>query len=250
MKNLTFLTLTIPLFILGCASGGGEETTESTTSEPTPEVKEIASVCIWDKVSVRETPNEKGKWITSLSIGEKVTYTNISEVDSANDRTYLKIKLTDGTEGWSRDDFIIPESRPAVFVSNSDLYNRPDLLTKSDKQFSVMDIVAVEDKGEDGWAAVNGKRKEGKWIDNGWVKSENLSYNDVDLAAAKFVQQAMAVENPEEKLKALQEVANNSDLAGSIFIANVEELLNELAADPVEESTIEADSASVESSQQ
>ena len=104
------------------------------------------AVCIWDKTPLKETPDEKGKWLASLSLGEKCTYMDDKkEVNiGTKDVTFYKIKLQDGKEGWAQSDLIILNSRPATFIQNADIYSRPDLLTKTPNKFSKMDIVAVK----------------------------------------------------------------------------------------------------------
>lgn len=188
------------------------------TQQEKAQKKETPCVSIWDKISVRENPGSEGKWLTSLSIGESVIYLNESKTDSANDNhLYFKIRLNDGKEGWSRTDFLVPEARPAVFTQETNLYKRPDLLTKSDKLFSKMDIIAVMETQDD-WLKIKGKRTSGKWIEEGWIKAENISLEAVDIATAKFTKAALEEKDEENRLAALEEIVNNGDLATSVFM--------------------------------
>ncbi len=232
MKNLSLLVIGLLLFACGSQNSQSEESAnqdESTSSEPVAIVEEKPAVCIWDKVSVREAPKSDGKWKTSISIGETLTYMGENAVDSLDkNRRYSKVKLADGTEGWSASDFIIVDGRVAVFLVEKDMYKRPDLLTKSDKKFSQMDIVAIKSEQDD-WVEITGKRSEGKWIENGWVKKGDLSETSIDVAVAKFASLAMNVEDESERTEKLQEILDNSDFSSSAFIPMIQGKLEELS---------------------
>lgn len=245
MKNLSILSLL--LFLFSCGSGStdtGETTSEAAEAIEQPVVVESQAVCIWNEVSVRETPNSKGKWKTSMSVGEKITFLGETAVDSlAKNREYFKVRLADGTEGWSVSDFIVVDGTVAVFLTDKDIYKRPDLLTKSDKKFNQMDIVAIKSEQDD-WLEVTGKRFEGKWIDTGWVKKGELSQESIDIAVAKFASIAMAKEDESEKIESLEEIIGNSDFTSSSFIPMIQKKLEELTSpeEVLEEVPLEVDS--------
>lgn len=226
-KNFTFLLLIIGF---GCSSN-----TESTQEVPLEEevsveenvVSESPAVCVWDKLAVRDTPGDKGKWVTSISLGESLKYHGLDSV--VGKKTYGKITLNDGQQGWARTDLIVIEAKPAVVTNDTDIYTRPDLLTKSDKKFSAMDIVAMK-SSQDTWGEIRGKRSEGSWIDEGWVKTSNLSFEPVDIATAKFASKAMKIKNEEAKLKALQDILENVDLSSSKFITDIELMVSDMTA--------------------
>ena len=186
-----------------------------TTIQDSPAV----AVCIWDKVSLKESPSDKGKWLASLSLGEKCTYLDDSKEDNSGKKpvTYYKVKLQDNQEGWVQSDFVILKSKPAVFIKDAEIYSRPDLLTKTNKSFSIMDIVAVKsEQGE--FVEVAGKRKAGKWIETGWIKPANVSYTDVDIAVAKYGSKALEISDRQKRNVALNEIINNSDYKSSVFV--------------------------------
>ncbi len=217
----------------GLEDDNDTETAVSVAKTPENEVaKELAAVSIWDKVSVRETPDQKGKWLTSLSIGETLVFLNERKSDATDDnKEYMKVRLNDGKEGWTRSDFVIPEAQAAVFIEETYVYKRPDLLTKSGDAFSQMDIVAVIETQDD-WLKVKGKRSEGKWIDEGWIKASNLSLEAVDIATAKFSKAALANEDEAKRQTAILDIVGNNDLSSSVFIADLQKMI---AAPVVEE---------------
>lgn len=208
---------------LAYACGGGstsENESDTTTVVVEEELAPVAAVCVWDKLSVRAAPSDKGKWLTSLSLGENVMLMNETKIDSASERTYTKVQLTDGKEGWSLADFIVAEGEAATFVNDADVYSRPDLLTKTDKQYSAMDIVAIKSTQDD-WLEVVGKRSNGRYIETNWVKSDNVSSEDVDIAVAKFAAPIAEMKDREKKKEALQNIISNSDFNNSVFMADL-----------------------------
>lgn len=227
MKNLILLLSVACVYLFGCNTKNEQLVTDG--EEEAVETAEIVSstaVCIWDQISVRQEPNDKSKWLTSVSLGEKVTFLNESVLDSAAKRQYVKIRLSDDTEGWSLADFIVNNGKPAVFLGDAEYYKRPDLMTKSGISFKTMDIVAISNE-QDGWYEVKGKRADGKFVTTGWIKPENLSLKDIDIAVAKYTSAAMA-KTGEEKLGLLKQVLENSTFSESYFIPLVKKEVMDL----------------------
>ena len=227
----------IVLLIITSCGGSTTETSTASTSEDVEVITENAAACIWDNVSVRDTPNEKGKYLTAISIGEMVTFIE-EEKDTAD--KYIKVRLNDGTEGWARKDFVIPDATSYVFINDTDVYTRPDALTKADKKFSKYDIIAVISTKDD-FAEIKGKRSEGKWIETAWVKISNLSRQKIDIASAKFIQKALADPDDQAKAKGLEDILNNGDLSGSVFLSDLPEIISTLSGMLKEESEYETD---------
>lgn len=121
----------------------------------------------------------------------------------------------------------------AVFLDDKDLCKRPDLLTKSEKQFSKMDIVAVKDTKDD-WVEVVGKRSGATWIDNGWVKSGGLSEESIDVATAKFARIALNAGSEDEKIRLINEILENPDLTTSSFISALQKEVQSLTVETIE----------------
>ncbi|UII26845.1 hypothetical protein LVD15_26730 [Fulvivirga maritima] len=192
---------------------------------------EVPAVCVWDNISVRTEASSKAKWLTSLSLGESLTSLGNTAKDSLdNDREYTQVQLADGTEGWALSDFIIENAKVGVFLEDVFIYKRPDLLTKTDKKFTQMDIVAIKSTEGD-WLEVVGKRTGAKWIQNGWVKKDNLSEKDIDVAVAKFAKPAMELKDEDKKIASLEEIVSNPDLSSSSFIPVINKALDELSVD-------------------
>ncbi|WP_299136194.1 SH3 domain-containing protein [uncultured Tenacibaculum sp.] len=216
MKKLFITIVSLSILFMSCKGGDKSEKTAETATEES-EVKTSTAICLLDKLSIRETPSAKGKWITSMSLGESVTFTEEEETDVTTKKLYYKVKLTDGKEGWTRATFLAVNGKVGAMLEEASMYKRPDLLTKTDKKYSVMDIIAVtENKGD--WMKVKGRRTEGEYIEEGWIKSSNISNDEIDIATAKFARSAMSKSTMTERIKALEEVINNQDLSSSKFI--------------------------------
>ncbi|CAL2076014.1 SH3 domain-containing protein [Tenacibaculum sp. 190524A02b] len=223
MKKLFIAIMSVAVLFTSCKEGGSSKkqtnTAESSTTATSVEEAEktVEAICLLDKLSVRETPKAKGKWITSISLGETVVYTGDEVTDDTSKKEYCKVKLTDGKEGWTRKSFLAVNGKVGVMLGDASVYKRPDLLTKTEKKYSVMDIIAVTATQGD-WMQVKGKRSEGEYIEEGWIKSSNFSADPVDIATAKFASTAMSKSTMTERIKALQEVITNPDLSSSKFV--------------------------------
>jgi hypothetical protein len=184
------------------------------------------AVCIWDKVPLKETPANDGKWMASISLGEKCNYLDEEKEVTVGEKKikYLKVELQDGKQGWAQADFIVVDGKPGAILQDAVIYSRPDLLTKTGKSFSKMDIVAI--KGEQNeFVEIVGKRKEGKWIESGWVKPANITSSEIDVAVAKYASKALAMEDNAKRIEAVNEIVGNSDLQESVFIDELRSML-------------------------
>lgn len=238
--SLFFIAFT--LFLFSCSSENDDAKNNNDNNEATenqaveePEIQEAPIVCLWSKVSVREEPKAKGKWKASIYLGEKATYKGISEKDTTvkNGKSYAKIELADGTSGWVDERFFAIGARPAVIINPTKLYERPDILTASKKNYDRMQFVVITDEKE-GWKQVKAKKVGDSWFSTGWVKANNISEKEIDVSVAVLENRAASISDPEKKLEALNEIVNNSDLANSIFIEDIQQLISELNA-PKEE---------------
>jgi hypothetical protein len=216
MKKLCLIVLLFTAYCLsGCKNGSSGSNSLG--------VSESDAVCVWDNVSLKEAPTESSKWLSSISIGEKVTYLEETKDDTSGKKsvTYYKIKLKDDKTGWALSDFIIVGSKPAVISTDVELYSRPDLLTKTGKMYKAMDIIAVKSEQND-FLEISGKRQEGKWIETGWIKNNGISYSDIDIAVAKYARKALDIADSKKRADAIKEIVNNPDFSGSIFISTLQ----------------------------
>ena len=239
-----FLFLAITFFAFGCGNMKNESTSATDTTDVASDNGTTAAsvnngLCLWKELSVKAEPIEKGKYLTSLSQGEQfVALTDTTSEVVGNKRThYQKIQLTDGKEGWVRADLIAVNARPATFIIESSVYKRPDLLTSTKKQFSLMDFVAVKATHTDGWVEVVGKRKGDTWFTSGWVKSESLSYDQVDVAFAILYARASEIEDVNERDNQIRGLYANQQFVTSRFVEEQRDTYDEATDDELEPTT-------------
>ena len=233
MKSLLSLLIAISLFVfISCKSGadkstGGDDPEAEETEEVIPMEEAPAVSIYWGNLGLREKPYRDSKWLTSIKMGEKLTSLGITAMDSANNTEYIKVRLMDGKEGWTQSNLVVINADAAVLVSDAEIYSRPDLLNKTDKKFSKMDVVAVM-KSEGEWVEVKGKRAEGSWVESGWIKPISISYEDYDIAVALYARNAIKEKDRAKKISALEDIIQNQDLSKSELIPEVIEILNDV----------------------
>ncbi|MFL5730370.1 MAG: hypothetical protein ACJ75J_12860, partial [Cytophagaceae bacterium] len=161
-------------------------------------------------------------------LGESVVFLKESvEETTDKKRTFHKVRLSDGKEGWVQGEFIVPNATGAAITETTSIYSRPELTTASKNSFEPFDIIAVISE-KDGWIEVIGKRRAGTWIDKGYIKHKGYSQSDKDIAVAVCVSRALAKTKTEEKVAELQKIQNNPDMSGSSFDVQIADMLEQL----------------------
>lgn len=216
-RKLTFYLVIIFLFILSACNNITPEKSENTLSEH----HQIIGVSVWDKISTRSEPIRNSSTTTLLSLGESFYYLDTFAIDSSYKNTkFLKARLSDSTIVWVYDFASVLNAIPAVLTHEAPLYLRPDLLTITEKSIKVMEIVAVTEEW-DNWIKVENEKKEKK----GWINKEYISNNTIDLAFALLAKRKLDEQNPEQKIKNLEDLLENNPYPNSIFIAELRKSL-------------------------
>jgi hypothetical protein len=226
MKNLLLIISILFLTsIVGC-NPVTKENASSTELEVSPDNSLPVAICIWKEISVKESPNEKGKYLTSVFLGEKLTVLADTASERLNNRiySYQKVKLADGSQGWIRSEFIAINATPAAFLKDATIYKRPDLMTSSKKSFNAMDFVAIKNLTQDGWAEVIGKRAGDTWFSSGWVKEENLTKDSKDITFSVLFTKAMDIRDTDLRTAEVKSILNTPELAGSLFFTRVNDI--------------------------
>lgn len=244
MSNLrTFLLLFIfALLISACGEENQNSETDSTDTE-SAEVnveKGAPIICMWSAVSIKETPAQKGKYITAIYLGEKASYLGETAIDSSNAKKpveFVKVKLTDGTTGWVQANFMAIDAQSYAVKETTKLYKRPDILSAGKDEFEIMQFVVVTEEQDD-WAKIKGKRRTDGWFKEGWVKKDRLTNNEIDITVAILAERAMSKGDKEKKLEALNDILENPDLSSSAFSGDVRALVEKLTM-PNEDEAVE-----------
>lgn len=216
------------LFVLlgvgACGKKGDSNTPSDSTATVSSVVQESPAVCVFEGISLRSEPSQKGKWLSGISMGEKLTALPETVTDSAAKMEYRKVRLSDGAEGWASAAFIIPNAKPAAIVANSFFYKRPDLSTVTDKAFEPLDFVAVTTEQGD-WLEVSGKRRSMNYIEKGWIHKSGISYDEKDIAVASMVGKALNQQDMGKRYEALNAILNNPAVSASPLISFVRQMV-------------------------
>lgn len=206
MKKLpALLVASIAFIFIACDSKPTEESDSSEITEAI--ILEKTAICMWHNLSLRAEPKGDGKYLTAASMGERMIYLDSTVTDETSKKKYqyAHVQLSDDTQGWMRNDLIVIDAELAVITSKVAICKRADLITKTDKSFETMDIIAVQ-KLENGWAHVKGIIKGGTWYSEGWVQESMLSYRTSDITDAILTSKALIIKDDKEKLDELKRI--------------------------------------------
>jgi hypothetical protein len=217
-KIIFYLSIVFLLNLFACSSSKVEEKVEEVSDH-----KQIIGVSVWDKISTRSVPRRNSESTTLLSLGESFFYLDSFAIDSSYRNTkFLKARLSDSTIVWVYDFASVLNAKPAVITNEVPLYMRPDLLTISEKSLNTMEIVAVVEEW-DSWIKIVSEKKE----KIGWIKTDYISYKEVDLAFALLAKRKLEEQNPEQKIENLENLLENNPYPNSIFITEIRDRLDQ-----------------------
>lgn len=206
-------------------------------------------VCIVENTSLRTEPSTKGKWSSSLALGETVKLESSPIKDESDPKVeYIKVKLSDGTKGYASTWCIVRGAYVGVIQQNAKIYKRPDLLAESSHQFEMMNIVAIEEE-KDNWIRVTGESRS----KSGWIQKDSIRKDKEDVVTAVLLRKALRGKGnnvPREEMEAIVATLPYQD---SYFVNQVmakyedEEVYEEEYYDEeIEDGAIEPDSTEEE----
>jgi hypothetical protein len=179
--NLILLALAGLVF----SSCSQKATEAEATADGTVSADTLKTFVNWPEVGIHETPAEKGKYLTSVYMGEQLTVMGDTATEKSGDRTYHyhKVQLSDGKQGWVRDEFIAINSSPAACIAATQIFKRPDIAAVTGKEFAMVDFVAAK-PSEGNWIEVTGRITGEKWFTTGYVQKSSLTFDPVDVEFA------------------------------------------------------------------
>ncbi|MFH1807759.1 MAG: SH3 domain-containing protein [Pseudomonadota bacterium] len=169
--------------LIGCKDTADSATTtvQPTPGTPPTEPAEPASAAAKEEfglvrtglASLKETPEDKGKWKATMMRGEKVTV-----LDRAPG--HLKVRLSDGTEGFVDDKAVLTgEVQEVLVLDDKPLYQRPDSASLRDGTVKLGTLLFIL-RDKDGWLEV--QLPKGR---TGWMQSADISRDQTELAVAR-----------------------------------------------------------------
>lgn len=224
MKTLSFFLIPMAALVaLSCNPTQSDQTAGSdTTSTAAPETKAAQiNIILWSEVGVHATPEEKGKYVTSVYLGEHVDITGdtASEVSGKKRNHYHKVTLADGNTGWVRDEFLAIDVQPAAVVGEAPIYKRPDIATITEKSFVISDFVVVR-KTEGDFVEITGKIAGDKWFTTGFVPATAISYAPIEIQYAALKRRAGDESKEKVKNALMTQLASYETFSGSVLWNN------------------------------
>lgn len=193
LTALIFAT-SLSAVLISCSTGQSSEAQDTTAAYAAEDMPfdTLLSFVNWTELGMHATPSEKGKYITTVYLGEHVTLTGdtATELVKGKKVLYRKATLGDGKEGWLRDEFLAVDAVPGVVVGPVSLYQRPEETTLTDKGFTVLDFVAVKPSKGD-WIEVIGKPAGGTWFQKGYLHVSDVTLWKLDVDLAVLYRRAM-----------------------------------------------------------
>ncbi len=184
--------------------------------------KRVPAVCIVDEASLRDGPTATAEWITSISLGEKLVWHGIGEIDSTKEsREYYKVELSDSTVGWTTSYALELNAEPAVVTERALVYRRPDLKTMTDKEFAPMEFVAILEIDVD-WLRVIGENRKKR----GWIERSAASLKEDDIAVGVLASKALKEKEADTRRQRIIDIIENPAFANSNFIDDLIEIVN------------------------
>nr|WP_298996886.1 SH3 domain-containing protein [uncultured Allomuricauda sp.] len=233
MKNTSALILiTLLTLLTGCGNKSKSEinkdeqsnTSPNTSRDNTKEEEEMVNaICLWPKVGLRDKPGRKNaKYLTTIYFGETVEFLN-QKKQAEDSKEYIKIKLSDGTEGWAYEYLFSIGGKLGVVKKPFEIYKRPDIMTFEGKKLNPMDMVVLSETTQKDWFNVVGFKKEKK----GWIQNmDNLLMDDNTIKMGILYRRALD-ETETKKYDLLENIVNNPNFKNNELIRYVTEALYE-----------------------
>jgi len=179
------------------------------------------AICLWPKVGLRDQPGRKNaKYLTTIYFGETVQFLNEKE-QADDDKEYIKIRLSDGTEGWVYEYLFAIGGKLSVVKNAFEIYKRPDIMTFEGKKLEPMDMIVVSEAEQDGWYEAIGFKKEKK----GWIQSiDPLLMDDINIKMGILYWRALE-KNGVKKYELLENITKNPNFKNAELISHVNKAL-------------------------
>ena len=154
----------------------------------------------------------------------------ILETNEKGKRRYLKLKLNDGTEGWTSDWLIVEDAERAVVTTKSiRLYKKADIAAFSDEKITLGQKIALGTKNIGGFQKITYKAEDKKPY-SFWIKEKDtrhISTEDNDYVLSEYFDKIKTIKNEDEKYELIDDIKDNEDFIKSPFYSKIMELSDE-----------------------
>ncbi len=192
MKNLFFL-LVVSLFII--------------------KAQAQEAVCAWDRIPLLIAPDKTSAQVGSVRFGTDIVKTSYETITVQEDykRTYVRITLADGTQGWINQYLLVPNGEAGVIKYDIDLYQNPvDGVTKVKGGALTAGDPVIKTEFNGAYVHILTKNKE----KSGWIPAEGIVFGKEEVINALLLQKAKAEKDPQKRTKRIQEIRNQASFTG------------------------------------
>jgi uncharacterized protein YgiM (DUF1202 family) len=225
---LLLLTLQLSACGGGESQGGNGIDSTQTGADAEAAADENAAISSWEGQSVRSAPGSgAGEWVATLAFGEKLELMGESSTDEKSKKTFAKIRLLDGKDGWVREDMIQKSGTLAAISEPAQVYARPGISNIKDEVLESTTLVILGTKQED-FVEFTAQNK-GSARSKGWLLGDKgYTTAQLDITVAILIQKARAEKNQATATQKLRDILRNSTYAASNFIDDIEVMVQEV----------------------
>ncbi|NJK85285.1 MAG: hypothetical protein HC906_04280 [Bacteroidales bacterium] len=121
-KNLANFCAIVSIFLFilpGCSKNKNQNTSGQ------EDIKPIPSVCLWDKISLRELPAKSSVPLIQLDLGEMLLFTGKKSIDSSYHlQEYLQVIYKEKSY-WIPKMAVVIDAAPAVIIREATIFCAP-----------------------------------------------------------------------------------------------------------------------------
>lgn len=234
MNRSLVLSLALIVSLWSC---GAQQSSQTNSASPAVSVEsggasqEPKAFNILHDIALWKEEGGSLKWMKSLAIGDEVRIFNdvrkFKTEGSQTERSYVKVGYG-GSEGWVRDDFIIPDSRLGVVMSPAaKIFTEPKDIKVSAKTLGNMTLVAIRNGTEtNGYVKVAGYdySQDALFSGDTWVSLSDLTTREDDITLTTLYTAAQVTKSPEQKKNLLSTAVEK--YSGSFFAPKAQDALN------------------------
>lgn len=184
------------------------------------------AVTAWDRIGIMSGPSKTSSQIAAIHFGtDEVRLTlETLQVQEDKKRTYVKVVLPNGTEGWVNQYLLIPNGSAAVVKTYSNVYQNPvDGVTMvRGVDFDAGEpVILTLFSGPYAYLTAKEKKKAG------WVLAENLIFGSDEVKFALSLQKAKAEKDVNKRIQKIQDIRNHQAYPYAQMYALVEAAYHE-----------------------
>lgn len=175
--------------------------------------------CVWNQVTLRSGPGKTAPYLNGVFFGEVVEKTGEEAYAREEQRTYIKVRTSEGVVGWVHEFLFIEGIGMAVITEPGRIYKRPRTVsTITDQSFLPGELVVLVAENN-GWINLIGREKKKL----GWIEGAakvTTSFQELEIGSLFY--DAKKKTKPEEKQQALAKLLEEARASRSPLTQAIE----------------------------